>query len=275
MVMTPNITNPYYACVFDGINKAAQDLGYDVFLCTTKDHDPEQLLKQSIEQQRADGAILLKIYRDDKWLQKWSDKFPVVQCCEYAAPCNTAHVTVDDYRAGYEATNYLVGLGRKKVAIIGSVNKVMSSHQRMRGYQDALADAGIPFREEYVAYTDEDYSFQSSRAAARQLMSQDDRPDAIFCIGDATAMSAVIVAQELGLVVPNDVSIVGFDDIVYSTMFHPYLTTVAQPCFELGMKAAEMVHEIIVNGRLDNRNVILPHSFCVRESTCELPEPDK
>lgn len=271
LVLLPNITNPYYANVFDGINERAQALGYNLFLCSTEGRNPEALLSEAIDCNRADGAILLHINRDARWLQKYSDRFPIVQCCEYAAPCDTAHVSVDNYRAGYEATSYLVGLGRRKVGMISSSNRVMSTLQRMRGYQDALSDAGLPLEDRYVACSDDSYSYMSSLEAARKLLSQPDRPDALFCIGDSIALAAVVVAGELGISVPEEVSVVGFDDVIYTKMIHPYLTTMVQPCAELGEHAIEMLHQIITTGSLENRNVILPHGFVARESTCPAP----
>ena len=272
LVLLPNITNPYYANVFGGINERAQVLGYNLFLTSTEGRDPETLLSEAIEHKRADGAILLHIERDEKWLQKYSDRFPVVQCCEYAAPCDTAHVSVDNYRAGYEATAYLVGLGRKKIGTISSTNRVMSTLQRMRGYQDALQDAGLPLCERYVVRSDESYSYMSSLEAAREILSQPDPPDALFCIGDSIALAAVVVAREMGLSVPEDVSMVGFDDVIYTKMIHPYLTTVIQPCADLGGRAIDMLDQIITNGGLENRNVILPHGFIARESTCPVDQ---
>ena len=271
LVLTPNITNPYFASVFDGINEGAQALEYNLFLCTVDGKNQEALLSEAIDSKRADGAILLKIDRDARWLQQYSDRFPIVQCCEYAAPCDTAHVSVDNYRAGYEVTSFLVGLGRRKVGTISADNRVMSTMQRMRGYQDALTDAGIPLKERYVARADANYTYLSSLDAARRILSQEDPPNALFCIGDSIAMAAVVVAGELGLSVPEEVSVVGFDDVIYTKMIHPYLTTMVQPCAQLGRRAMEMLHGILVNGEPENRNVILPHGFALRESTCPLP----
>ena len=104
---------------------------------------------------------------------------------------------MDNYRAGYEATSYLVGLGRRKVGTISADNRVMSTLQRMRGYQDALADAGIPLEERYVVRSDASYTYMSSLDAARTILSQEDPPNALFCIGDSIAMAAVVVAGAL------------------------------------------------------------------------------
>ena len=268
LVLLPNITNPYYANVFAGINERAQELGYNIFLCNTESGDPETLLSDAIDCKRADGAILLQIDHDERWLQRYSDQFPIVQCCEYAELCDTAHVSIDNYQAGREATEYLLGLGYRKIGMISSSNHVSSTMQRMQGYRDALQSCDIEPIKGYVVYSDENYSYTSSLRAARTILSRKDSPDALFCIGDSIALAAVVVANELGLSVPGDVSIVGFDDVMYTQMIHPYLTTVIQPCGALGRKAIDMVNQIISGEILDNKSIILPHGFIARESTC-------
>lgn len=271
LVLLPNITNPYYANVFSGINEKAQTLGYSLYLCSTEGGDSESLLSGAIDGRTADGAILLAIDHDEAWLQKYSDIFPIVQCCEFSERCCTAHVSIDNYRAGYEATEYLLKVGCRNICIVSSTNKFMSTVQRMKGYRDALEKAGITPNERCVAYADSSYSYQSSLAAVRSLLTRKDRPDGLFCIGDSIALSAVVVAGELGIAVPEEVSIVGFDDVIYTQMIHPYLSTVIQPCASLGMKAMEMIHALISEHELENRSVTLPHGFIAREST--LPAP--
>lgn len=271
LVLLPNITNPYYANVFSGINEKAQTLGYSLYLCSTEGGDSESLLSSAIDGRTADGAILLAIDHDEAWLQKYSDIFPIVQCCEFSERCNTTHVSIDNYRAGYEATEYLLKVGCRNICIVSSTNKFMSTVLRMKGYRDALEKAGITPNERSIAYADSSYSYQSSLAAARSLLTRKDRPDGLFCIGDSIALSAVVVAGELGISVPDEVSIVGFDDVIYTQMIHPYLSTMIQPCASLGMKAMEMIHALISGHELENRSVTLPHGFIAREST--LPAP--
>lgn len=267
LVLLPNITNPYYANVFDGINQRAQELGYNLFLCNTDGRDPEELIRETIAAKRADGAILLHISYNEEWLQKYSKQLPIVQCCEYTGHGNTPHVTVDNYRAAFEATQYLIQLGHRKIGTISAANNSISTLQRMRGYRDALAQAGLSVQDSWIGYCDASYSYPSSLKAARLLLSRKERPSALFCIGDSIALAAVVVAQELGLQVPKDLSVVGFDDVIYTQMLHPYLTTVVQPCAELGSRAVEMLHEMITQGDLQQREVTLPHGFTVREST--------
>lgn len=267
LVLLPNITNPYYASVFSGLNQKAQELGYNLFLCNTEGRSPEELLKEAIDAQRADGAILLQIGYNEDWLQKYAKQLPIVQCCEYTGHGNIARVTVDNYRAALEATQYLIQLGHRKIGTISAANNSISTLQRMKGFRDALAKAELSLPENHIRYTSHDYSYSSSLSAARSILARKDRPTALFCIGDSIALAAVVAAQELGLQVPEDVSVVGFDDVIYTKMFHPYLTTVVQPCSELGDRAMEILHQIITQGQPYAQEVILPHGFIVREST--------
>lgn len=268
LVLLPNITNPYYANIFAGLNQRAMELGYNLFLSNTDGQDPEKLLSEVIEAHRADGAILLQISYNEEWLQKYSKKIPIIQCCEYTGLGGAPHVTVDNYRAAFEATRYLIQLGHRKIGTISAANNVVSTIHRMQGYRDAMAQAGIPIHDKFITYTDGAYSYPSSLKAARQLLAPPDHPTAVFCISDSVALATVVSAQELGLRVPEDVSIVGFDDVIYTQMFHPYLTTVVQPCTELGSRAVEMLHELLTEGSIQNPEVTLPYNFIIRESTC-------
>lgn len=267
MVLLPNITNPYYANVFDGINQRAQELDYSVFLCSTEGRRPEQLLQEAVSNKRADGAILMHIGYNEEWLSKYTKQLPIVQCCEYTGHGHTPHVTVDNYRSALEATQYLIQLGHRRVGIISAKNGNISTILRMKGYRDAMHQAGLEVQEQWIAYCDKEYSYSSSLRAARMMLSQNQAPTALFCIGDTIALAAVVTAQELGLQVPRDVSIVGFDDVIYTKMLHPYLTTVAQPCAELGSRAVDMLHQLITQGQLQQPEVVLPHGFIIREST--------
>lgn len=271
LVLLPNITNPYYANVFSGINERAQTLGYSLYLCSTEGGDTESLLSSAIDGHTADGAILMAIDHDEAWLQKYSESFPIVQCCEYSLRCATPHVSIDNYRAGYEATEYLLKIGCRKICTVSSTNKFMSTVQRMAGFRDALKAAGIEPDERCAAYADTSYSYTSSLAAVRSLLTRKDRPDGLFCIGDSIALSAVVVAGELGIAVPDEVSVVGVDDVIYTKMIHPYLSTVIQPCASLGIKAMEMIHTLMAGQPLESDSVILPHGFVARESTRPLP----
>ena len=229
-------------------------------------------LQRAIERKQADGAVLLAVKRDESWVDEYEGVFPIVQCCEFAENCATPHVSVDNYRAAYEATKYLADLGRKRIGMIGSTNKFISTLRRRQGYEDALRDCGLTPREEWIGFMDDSYSYSSALVAAKQVLSQPQRPDALFCIGDECAFGVTVLARSMGIRVPEDLSVIGFDGIIYTTMEHPYITSVAQPCKELGRTAVKQLLALLQGEQLADPEVILPYNIIVRESTCAIAE---
>ena len=114
---------------------------------------------------------------------------------------------------------------------------------------------------------DAEYSFASGLAAAQELLAETPRPTAIFCVSDILALSAISAAQELGLDVPGDLTVTGFDDVDYTTIVHPYLTTVSQPCHEMGRRSVDLLLDGLQNGKaVPSERTFLPHRLMKRES---------
>lgn len=275
LILAPNFTNPYYAEILSGIGDEAKEKGYSVLICKTDDDKEEEIaVLNMLHTQRADGAILLSSTDKDEWLQEYVDKYPIVQCCEYSPSLNISHVSIDNYKAAYEMVKYLIGIGHRRIGTISSKNDYISTELRYEGYRDALVDSEVPVDESLVVYSSEDYSFSSAYEAAKILLTRNDRPTAVFCISDILALGSISAAMELGLRVPQDVSITGFDDCGdYSTMVHPHLTTVAQPCYEIGRTGLSLLHKQISRTDKEDdglkKRIFLPHKLVVRESTTE------
>jgi DNA-binding LacI/PurR family transcriptional regulator len=175
-------------------------------------------------------------------------------------------VAVDNYRAAREVMAYLRELGHERIGMISSSNHYASTALRTRGYRDALKQGGLPLREEYIRFAAADYTFKSGFDAARSLLSQEMRPTALFCISDMLALGAIASAQEMGFRVPEDVTVIGFDDVEHTTMFHPYVTTMVQPCYDIGFQAMETLHRLF-NKQEAPLKKLLPHRLVVRESS--------
>lgn len=267
LILAPNLTNPYYANIIAGIGKAAHEQGYSSFLCHTggEKAQEEQLLGMLAKHQ-ADGAILMATELGATWLKPYAELFPLVQCSEFDPNIPIAHVAIDNYSASREAVAYLLSLNHKRIGLISSENRYYSTTQRLRGYRDALTAAGITPNDAYVRDATVDYTFKSGFDAATSLLSQEKRPTALFCISDMLALGAIASAREMGFRVPEDVSVVGFDDVEHTTMFHPHITTIAQPCYQLGVKAMEML-EGQINHSPSVTEALLPYKLMVREST--------
>lgn len=268
LILSPNFTNPYYAHILSGIGDAAAEEGYSALIFNTAD-DParEREALEMLKKRRADGAILIASDVNCAWLLEYANNFPLVQCSEYGPDVDIPHVSIDNYRATQQAMEYLVGLGHRRIAIISSENEYISTALRLKGYRDSLARHGITPREDYIGYASRDYSFKSGKKTARDLLGVAPRPTAIFCISDTLALGAITAAREMGFRVPEDVSVIGFDDVEHTTMFHPYITTVAQPCYELGKQSAHLLCAQMKQEKEIPRQIVLEHRLIVRESS--------
>lgn len=273
LILSPNITNPYYSHILTGIGVAARRLGYSFMICTTDgEAEQERVFLDMLSKKRGDGAIMLATVLGQGDIQNFADKSPIVQCSEFYPDTTVAHVAIDNYAAARTMMRYLLDAGHRRIATISSSNGFPSTRQRMSAYLDSLREERIPPRKEYIRRGGFDYNFSSGYAAARKLLTLGEPPTAIFCVSDMLALGAVSAAQELGLDVPKDVSITGFDDVELATIVRPNITTMAQPCHEIGRRAMELLYQLMSgNGGVCN-TVTLDCRLVVRSSTGNLPE---
>jgi DNA-binding LacI/PurR family transcriptional regulator len=268
LVISPNVTNPYYAHILSGIGDTATKAGYSALICNTEeDETREREALDMLRKRRADGAILMASNMGCQWLLEYADNFPLVQCSEYDLNVDIPHVSIDNYKATQEAMEYLINLGHRQIAIISSENEYISTNLRLKAYKDTLEKHGITPNDKYIISASRDYSFKSGKSTAKELLKVSPRPTAIFCISDTLALGAITAAKELGIPVPEEVTVIGFDDVEHTTMFHPYITTVAQPCYELGKQSANLLYAQMTQGKELPRQLILEHKLIIRESS--------
>ena len=268
LALAPNFSNPYYSRILTGIGDRAWELEYSVLVCNTLGHaNSERRFLKMMESHQADGAILLGCHWDYSWLARFAQRSHIVQCCEYVPDLTCPSVAVDNYQATREMVAYLQELGHTCIALIGADNQYISTRLRRQGYLDAMAEAGLEVPEDWYQLADADYSFASGQKAASRLLAVSPRPTAIFCVSDILALSVISAAQELGLDVPGDLTVTGFDDVDYTTMVHPYLTTVAQPCHEMGRRSVDLLLDGLQNeNAVATERTFLPHRLMKRES---------
>lgn len=273
LVLGPDFSNPYYSRILTGIGDMAREREYSIFICNTAgDAENEKHFLKMLDSRRADGAILLSCHKDYDWLSEWAVRYPIVQCCEYVPELCVPSVSIDNYASAFETVAYLLQLGHRRIAMLGADNLYISTQLRREGYQKAMADAGCAILPGFYSEADANYSFASGREAAKKLLAQDPRPTAIFCVSDMLALSVISVAQEQGLSVPGDLTVTGFDDVDASTMFHPYLTTVAQPCYEMGRHSAAIALALLQeDNEFETDPGFSPHRLVVRESSAPPP----
>ncbi|GAB3058850.1 LacI family DNA-binding transcriptional regulator [Virgibacillus ainsalahensis] len=265
LVMIPSIANPFYSEIINGIEDTAIAQGYNILLCET-DSNPEReaIYFNLIRNRLADGIISMDPTVNKDKLNELAASYPVVQCSEYDEDGTIPHVTIDNEQAAYQAVKHLIKLGQKNIALVNSDEKFLYARERRRGYEKALEEYGLPVRKEWIYHADK-LEFQSGQQAVRVLMSQKDKPTAIFAVSDIFAIGALKEINVTGLQVPQDIAIVGFDKINFSNMTYPTLTTVAQPMYRMGTMAARMIINKISGKEVES--IILDHELIIREST--------
>lgn len=256
----------FYNDVLRGMQDACFAQGYDVLIATTRnDPEHEMHLLGMLFSKAVDAAVLLAPKLDSKTIIDLSKKYSIAICLEKLDTEGVLCVTINNERAGFDATSYLIGKGRKRIGLITTKIRSQSSVDREKGYRRALEKAGIPFDERLVYYGD--YNPETGTNACREFLSLDKKPDAIFSISDLISFGAMTYAMQNGITVGKDILFFGFDNIVYSHMFMPRLSTVDQPCYLQGKTVAEKLLANMKSDEPDTSTYMLPHSLILREST--------
>ena len=266
LVMVPDIGNPFYAQIVQGINAAVQDQGYSVLLCETGgDANRERRYFDLLSSRRADGAICLDPYTAQQALHGEAMHFPWVACCEFDTQANVPYVGIDNRAAARDAVSYLIGKGHTRIAFLNSDTRFMYASERLQGYTDALEQAGIALNPDYCLQADS-LDFAAGKAAVRTLLALPERPTAVFAVSDTLAIGMLRGLHEAQLRVPDDMAVMGFDDIALAQQTFPALTTVAQPMRALGEQAAYALLKQLDDPRTPTTAVLLPHRLVLRES---------
>ncbi len=268
LMVVRDVVNPFYLDILKGVEATARAAGYSVLMGNTEnDADREDEYFDMLYDGHADGMILMtgKLPTRHREAAKKGSHLPIVVALELIEGCALPHLQIDNEGAAKGAVRHLIEIGHRRIAhITGPIPEVMSV-RRLAGYRAAMAEAGLPAPEDYVA--EGNFSLLSGRLAARKLFSLPEPPTALFVANDEMAFGAIHELRQQGLDVPRDVSVVGFDDIFLSDVFSPPLTTVSQPRVEVGRLAMTMLLDILAGRSEPTTPVIVPTSLCVRGST--------
>lgn len=275
-LVMPNSTdqvfqNPFFPEVIRGISKMAHMTEYAIQFSTgeTEEEIYDGVVRM-VQSGRVDGVILLYSRMNDKvraFLEEKDFPYTMIGKPSYDVE-KISHVDNDNFSAAKEVTEYLLQLGHTKIGFVGGNTSLMVTLDRQQGYETALKEAGIPICEEYIVH--EDFLIEGGKQAIAELLSLKETPTALVVVDDLMAFGIINTLEEMGLRVPDDISIVGFNNLLLSEISQPPLTTVNINIFDLGYHAAKNLIEIINNPDEPAKRIIVPYQMTVRGSCKKL-----
>ncbi|GLX77364.1 DNA-binding transcriptional regulator CytR [Thalassotalea insulae] len=268
VVLVPNLSNPFFLKIIQGIEQAAQESGYSVLLGDTQgDPAREHEYAGMVLSNRADGLIHLDhSFPFSKNDERLAENVAMVSVCErIVADKKYPVVELDNYSACRALANHLVSYGHQNFGVICGQKESQIYRDRLGGIKSVLTEEAIELDDSLVVGGE--YSIEAGETGARELLANPNRPTAIFCFNDDIAIGAIHEIKKHGLRVPDDISVVGFDNIKVSGYIDPPLTTIDQPAYEMGRTAVEVVLQQIKNKTLLRDREILPFRLLERASS--------
>jgi LacI family transcriptional regulator len=266
-MLVPNLDNGYVGTITQGIDQELARANCDVLLYTSHRHPgKESFYVNTIANGLAEGLLLIAPLVPTTYLDALREQnFPYVLIDQTDATENSSVVEATNWQGAYEATRYLSQLGHTRIAFITGSLAVRSAIDRLQGYKAALADSNISVREELII--EGDYQQQTSFESTKHLLQNGHAPPtAIFASNDLSAFGAMDAVRESGLRIPDDISIIGFDDVPQASFVYPKLTTVRQPLEQMGQVAVKLLLEQIEDPSRPPQRVALATQLVIRDS---------
>jgi LacI family transcriptional regulator len=268
-IVVPLINRYFFSSVISGVEDIAFKAGYTVVISQSNDLAAKEInIVQSMFSNRVDGLIIsiamqtntfehLKIFR--------KKNIPLVFFDRAVPEIETNKIVVDDFAGGFRVTQHLIDQGYQRIGHLAGPQNLMTYFDRKNGYIEALRKNGIPYDESLVIINS--LTSDEGVSAVQQLMKLPNPPDAIFCGNDTTALSVMIYLRDQGIRIPQDIGIVGFSNEPFSKVVSPSISTIAQPGFQMGQKAAELIIRQIDTKERIYQTIVLPTELIIRESS--------
>jgi DNA-binding LacI/PurR family transcriptional regulator len=272
-VVLSSVEDPFFSEILQGIEGAVQDSGYSLFIASA-DRDParERKIVQAMVERRADGVIICSTsFSSEQSGPLLQYGVPLVVINNQAAEDFRYSIYHDDLDGSRQVTRHLIELGHQRIAYIGNSASGRTTLDRLTGFRQEMESAGLAIPPEYI-YESPEGGPEQGASAARYFLHLSNRPSALVCYNDMLAIGVLRGLQQAGLCVPQDISITGFDNIVFSAYTNPPLTTLDQPKRFIGTEAARLLLELLNSSATDESSNqpkvrILKGKLLVREST--------
>lgn len=268
-VVVTDVANPFFSALVKGIAKAARDLDYSIILQDSdEDYAGEEEAIQVLLAEQVDGILITPVQSQQQTVERLTAAhFPFVLVGRYFHDLDTNYVVPDDYQGGFIATEHLLQQGYERIAMVNGPLHISSARERLEGFSDALNQYHVPIDESLVATGA--LTVEEGINLSRSILKRVPRPSAIVCYSDFVAFGVMQAIREIGLSIPEDIAVVGFDDVRMASCLQVPLTTVRSPKEELGRQAMQLLVRMLK----DNHNVAetdkrkLDVALVVRESS--------
>ena len=279
IAIIPDITSSFNSGLIRSIGHTAAEYGYSILYGNTEGSREKELsYGDMVRSKQADGIICFSNalpFNEQSLQSEYFTLPPIVNACEQIQ-CSKAldnhipFISVDDAAASKELVSYLISLGHQDIALIlGDITRP-SAQKRLKGYKQALADAGLVYNPDLI--WEGDYTLDAGRTVTKKILASQANATAIYCMCDEMALGCLNILQENGFDVPKDFTVVGFDDIKYAEYFSPSLTTVTQPVEAIGRRCVEVLMQIIKGEEISQKIEVIPHQLAIRESSAKAPK---
>jgi len=266
------LDNPIFASIGQGIGQACAQHGYIPMLSLSLREMEQHMLLNMLRSRHFDGVVLVSSERDDP-IQIFLEEahIPYARIGHDPGRTDPCYVAIDETEGAYKAVKHLISLGHQRIGVIKGPAWETCTPQRLEGYTRALGEAGLPFDPDLVA--EGDWLHTSGYDAMQQFLYLPQPPTAVFSMNDMMAAGVLHTLYEHGLRVPDDIAIVGFDDVPQTRIIIPPLTTIRQPSSEMGLRATEMLIAQLEGKECEPSHLILPTTLVVRQSCGAKPQP--
>ncbi|MBB3110284.1 LacI family transcriptional regulator/LacI family purine nucleotide synthesis repressor [Paenibacillus phyllosphaerae] len=279
-IILPDITNPFFPEILAGFDKAARSKGYTYFLCDTvssNEDNTDQYARESqylslLMEKQVDGIVMIGGRIDlakpgqelTNEVMELGKRVPIVLVNGNLPGAGLTRVAADEKLGAELATQHLIDQGHKEIAIIGGFKHMSNTIARTQGFTRTMEKNGLPIRKEWMI--NGGFSVRKGFRFMEELLQGKVRPTAVVCVNDLIAFGALKAATKAGLRVPDDLSLVGYDDIPFASYTSPELTTISLKAEELGSQAADILHKLITKNKVPKLTKIVPE-LRIREST--------
>lgn len=265
-VLLPKVETTFYVEILNGIEEMSHKNNYSVFICNTGvscNLMPYYL--DVLSERQVDGIIVCSLSPKDVYDKNIIDtKIPCILVSTYSPRFTIPYIKVDDFQASYAATSYLIENGHTKIAMLGGEkDDPIAGIPRLEGYRQALKEHNITSDESLIKHGG--FGFKEGKDSMEELLNENKKFTAIFATCDDIAVGAMVIAHKRGILIPEELSIIGYDNTKVSEMSYPPLTTIAQPSYEMGQRSAEMLIKSIITDK-KSESIIMPFEIIERES---------